>query len=74
MASDVCGFCGGRGTVLRNSYDREGRARSEDERRAACEYCGGTGACEDGHKLLPARESPPADPADLKRVGLPPWA
>lgn len=69
----TCGFCNGRGIVLRNSYDMEGRARSEDERPMTCEYCGGSGVCEDGHNLLPAVESPPADPADVARRGIPPW-
>jgi len=55
-------------------YDGEGRARSEDERRTVCEYCGGTGACDRGAELLPVKESPPADPADLARRGLPAWA
>lgn len=73
MAS-TCGFCGGRGIVLRNAYDGEGRARSEDERRTTCEYCGGAGVCEDGHRLMAARETPPADPADVARRGNPSWA
>jgi hypothetical protein len=62
-----CGHCGGRGFVLRNSYDQEGRARGEDERHITCEYCGGAGACEDGHTLDAARETPAADPADVAR-------
>lgn len=70
----TCGFCGGRGYVLRNAYDHEGRARDEDERQATCAYCAGAGQCEDGHKLLAAVESPPADPSDLERAGLPHWA
>lgn len=70
----VCGFCCGRGWVMINSYDREGRARSEQERRHTCEYCHGAGQCDDGHKLLPATETPPADPADVARRGLPAWA
>ena len=70
----TCGFCSGRGIVLANAYNREGRARSEEERRTICEYCNGEGVCDRGDELLPAKETPPADPADLARVGLPPWA
>lgn len=73
MTIYTCGFCSGRGYVLANAYDQEGRARSEDERPTTCEYCGGSGQCEDGGKLLPTRESPPADPRDVARRGLPHW-
>jgi hypothetical protein len=70
----TCGHCGGRGWVLRASYDMEGRARPEGERRVACEYCAGAGACSQGHMLLPASETAPADPDDVARAGLPAWA
>lgn len=74
MTICTCGFCGGRGWVLRNAYDSFGRARDEDERRDTCSYCLGSGKCESGDKLIAAIESPPADPADLENTGLPHWA
>jgi hypothetical protein len=62
----TCGFCGGRGWVRLNAYDSFGRARTEDERQAVCEYCNGSRQCEDGDRLIAAIESPPAGPADLE--------
>ena len=61
----TCGFCTGRGYVLRNAYDPDGRARTEDERQSVCEYCDGSGYCADGDRLLPVVESAPADAEDL---------
>jgi hypothetical protein len=53
--TERCGFCGGLGWVLGRRYDSEGRRRYDWPDRIVCEYCGGSGECEDGSKLLPAR-------------------
>lgn len=54
---ELCGFCGGSGRVPGPKYDREGRHRPDWPDRVTCEYCGGSGECEEGGKLLPARRS-----------------
>lgn len=57
---ETCGFCRGSGLVPNRTHDREGRRRTDWPEQVRCEYCGGSGRCEEGHKLLPARR-PNAD-------------
>lgn len=52
---ETCGFCQGRGVVPGPTHDREGRHRPEWPPAIPCEYCNGSGTCEEGSKLLPAR-------------------
>ena len=70
----TCGFCSGRGWVLGRAYDREGRA--QEPPRVWCDYCDGSGACDRGEELEPAKAPTlgPDHAADLARAGLPPWA
>ena len=56
MKLEPCGYCNGTGHVPARQYDRDGRHRPEWPERRTCEYCGGSGECEDGNKLLPARK------------------
>jgi hypothetical protein len=51
---ELCGYCMGAGRVPMPLYDREGRRRTDWPETRCCEYCYGTGQCEEGHKLLPA--------------------
>ncbi len=69
----TCGFCASTGIVYGRAYDRDGRAQTPQ--RMHCEYCGGEGVCEDGHKLLaaPTPNVGPEHAADLKRAGSPAW-
>jgi hypothetical protein len=54
-ATEQCGFCGGNGRVPGCHFDRDGRFRPEWPDTIVCEYCGGSGQCEEGSKLLSAR-------------------
>jgi DnaJ-class molecular chaperone len=54
-AIETCGYCRGSGKVPGRKYDKEGRHRPEWPDQVSCEYCFGTGQCEEGTKLLPAR-------------------
>jgi DnaJ-class molecular chaperone len=69
----TCGFCGGRGRVANHQADRYG-PRPDYPAERPCEYCGGTGTCEDGHKLAPQGRVYQADDEDRRMAGLPPWA
>lgn len=55
---EQCGYCRGSGRVPGRKYDSEGRHRPEWPDQVTCEYCNGSGKCEDGRKLLPARDQP----------------
>ncbi len=66
---DTCGFCSGRGTVPGPTNDRHGYPLPEHD--LCCEYCGGTGCCEDGGQLLAAVPRPQPE---RPNAGLPPWA
>lgn len=50
---EECGYCGS-GRVDGRKYDCDGRHRPDWPDRVTCEYCGGSGTCDDGGKLLPA--------------------
>jgi hypothetical protein len=50
-----CGYCNGSGRVPGRKYDRLGQHRPEWPDTVTCEYCYGTGWCEEGEKLVPAR-------------------
>jgi hypothetical protein len=53
MELEPCGYCCGRGYVPTRTHDNYGYPNLGPTRRT-CEYCGGTGAVEEGGKLLPA--------------------
>jgi hypothetical protein len=53
---EMCGYCCGSGRVPGRKYDNEGRYRPEWPDAIRCEYCGGSGRCEEGSKLLPAKK------------------
>lgn len=58
---ETCGYCEGSGLVNGPAYDREGRFRTDWPRRIACEYCGGSGMCEEGSKIVPCGRPPFAE-------------
>ncbi len=68
----TCGYCGGNGHVSNAQRDRYG-PRPDYPSRRACEYCDGSGQCEDGAKLLPAGEAYQATDEDRERAGIAPW-
>jgi len=72
--TEICGYCSGTGRVPTRPYDHEGRA--QEVRQRACEYCDGSGECEDGDKLLghAIPEPGPGHAADLRMRGCPAWA
>lgn len=51
---EPCGYCSGRGWVYGRRHDNHGYQRHESPPQVSCEYCGGSGACDHGQKLLPA--------------------
>lgn len=51
--SEGCGYCCGRGTVPGPTHD--GYGYELEPRDLVCEYCGGSGVCVDGGKLLAHR-------------------
>ena len=71
---ETCGFCGGSGRVLSRAYDRFGAA--VEQRMVACEYCDGSGCCEDGDKLMAGGHARAGTEhaADLAWGGSPTWA
>lgn len=70
-----CGYCCGSGQVANSQRDAYG-PRPDYPTMRTCEYCGGSGRCDDGDKLLPQNRSAvyQADDDDRRRAGLPSWA
>jgi hypothetical protein len=71
MQEEICGYCGGRGFVLGSMFDRWGYQCHIEPPQMTCEYCGGSGQCEDGARLLPAREP---ENEQHPSAGWPRWA
>lgn len=67
-----CGFCRGRGRVLNHQADRYG-PRPDYPSERPCDYCGGSGQCEDGDQLAPQGKVYQCDDEDRARSGLAPW-
>lgn len=55
---ETCGFCNGTGTVRNRQADRYGPRPDFPETRT-CEYCDGTGQCDEGDKLAPQERTEP---------------
>lgn len=73
MTMATCGFCGGSGRVANRQADAYG-PRPDYPADCKCEYCDGTGQCEDGDRLLTQGPVCQATEEDRRRAGLPPWA
>jgi len=69
---EPCGFCGGTGKVPGRSHDNHGAYRPDWPETIRCEYCGGSGQCDDGNKLLPCSTKRAAG-AGSPPAGIAPW-
>lgn len=68
---ETCGFCSGRGWYFGRMYDNLGYRSHDTPPRVWCEYCGSSGRCPEGDKLLPAAEPKVEEPRPNE--GNPPW-